>query len=120
MISDYNRRSAAKNGKNKRLQRTRYGKPVQSKRSKREQADSAKLFDRLIMPQKLSDQQIGGGTMTITDTIKFDPSSVSPLSENKRMNNRTADKRREYQPKYQPRNQKGEPSVKINFLGGLK
>ena len=74
MISDYNRRSAAKNGKNKRLQRTRYGKPVQSKRSKREQADSAKLFDRLIMPQKLSDQQIGGGTMTITDTIKFDPS----------------------------------------------
>ncbi len=119
MISDYNRRSAAKNGKNKRLQRTRYGKPVQSKRSKREQADSAKLFDRLIMPQKLSDQQIGGGTMTITDTIKFDPSSVSPLSENKRMNNRTADKRREYQPKYQPRNQKGEPSVKITFLGGL-
>ena len=70
MISEYNnRKNAARNGKNKRLQRTRYGKSEQVGRSRPRQVDNSKLFDRILTPQKISDQEIGGSTVSLTDTL---------------------------------------------------
>ncbi len=114
MISDYNRRNAAKNGKNKKLQRTRYGKPAQSRRTKPRQLENSRLFDRILKPQKLSDQEIGGGVTAVTDALS---SGTKRNSEEKRF---SAEVRKEYRPRSQGRyQQKNESSVKITFLGGL-
>lgn len=114
MISDYNRRNAAKNGKNKKLQRTRYGKPAQSRRTKPRQLENSRLFDRILKPQKLSDQEIGGGVTAVTDALS---SGTKRNSEEKRF---SAEVRKEYRPRSQGRyQQKNESSVKVTFLGGL-
>lgn len=114
VISDYNRRSAAKNGKNKKLQRTRYGKPVQSRRTRPRQLDNSKLFDRILKPQKLSDQQIG---KEIYESDKVMTSAHSSGMNEKRYS--SSFEKRDYRMRAQGRSQKNESSVKITFLGGL-
>ncbi len=115
MISEYNRRNAAKDGKNKRLQRTRYGKPSQIKRTRPRQVENSKLFDRIMKPQKISDQRLGGDTVTVTDALTVSTGRV--MEERKASQNYK--RRTEYRPVQQQKNNKKEPSVKITFLGGL-
>ena len=115
MISEYNRRNAAKDGKNKRLQRTRYGKPSQAKRTRPRQVENSKLFDRIMKPQKISDQRLGGDTVTVTDALTVSTGRV--MEERKASQNYK--RRTEYRPVQQQKNNKKEPSVKITFLGGL-
>ena len=115
MISEYNRRNAAKDGKNKRLQRTRYGKPSQSKRTRPRQVENSKLFDRIMKPQKISDQKLGGETVTVTDALTV--SAGNGLEERRTVQNYK--RKTDYKPVQSLKNNKKEPCVRITFLGGL-
>ena len=115
MISEYNRRNAAKDGKNKRLQRTRYGKPSQSKRTRPRQVENSKLFDRIMKPQKISAQKLGGETVTVTDALTV--SAGNGLEERRTVQNYK--RKTDYKPVQSLKNNKKEPCVRITFLGGL-
>ena len=115
MISEYNRRNAAKDGKNKRLQRTRYGKPSQSKRTRPRQVENSKLFDRIMKPQKISDQKLGGETVTVTDALTV--SAGNGHEERRTVQNYK--RKTDYKPVQSLKNNKKEPCVRITFLGGL-
>ncbi len=118
MISEYNnRKNAARNGKNKRLQRTRYGKSEQVGRSRPRQVDNSKLFDRILTPQKISDQEIGGSTVSLTDTLTL--SQTGRSDENRKTSARTFKRKTDSRSGPSTKLQKKESSVKITFLGGL-
>lgn len=119
MQSEFNRRSASKNLKNKNVTEAKFSKVNKdSKKRFLSESSETKLFEKIVPPQKISDQQIGGDTVKISNVFQEEKNentfyrndkSKSPL--------RNYSKRPEYQPKRQ--NRRVAPSVKITFLGGL-
>ena len=70
MLSDYNKKSALKNGKRKNSPRMGFSRTKQAQK-KRFASESAKLFDKFVSTAKLSDQQLGGKGISFDQTISI-------------------------------------------------
>lgn len=109
MLSDFNKKSASKNGKSRSYSKVRYSKATQTQKRRPSSADRMKLFDRLTTSPKLSDQQIGGNAVGINETHRAGAVRAKKTD-------------RDYRTGYSRKNDfqmKNESSVKITFLGGL-
>ena len=115
MISDFNKKNNPKR-KGQNIRKVRYGKPTQSKRKRPSALETAKLFDRIPTPQKLSDQQLGSGELISAEVLA--KSSARSFSRNENENSSNYTRRSDYQPK-KSSHHKSESTVRITFLGGL-
>ncbi len=109
MLSDYNKKGASRNGKNKNLKDANYRRTSSKIQKRRTTKNDAALFERYTRDSKLSDQQLRSGKSLFADT----------KSTRKDYQSGTAGK---ISSEFKPRKaylQKSEPTVKITFLGGL-
>ncbi len=121
MLSDYNRRNASKNNKNKTVNDAKLSNSKgQRKRFGSERSD-AKLFERIVPPQKIADQQIGGETFVMSDVVLPDkPRSVLPQNDKTaQQQHQRYRKQNGFQSKRQQYVKNENASMKITFLGGL-
>ena len=109
MLSDYNKKGASRNGKNKGLKDANYRRTSSKIQKRRTAKNDAALFERFTRESKLSDQQLGSGKSLFAES----------KSARKDYQSGTAGK---LSSEFKPRKsyiQKSEPTVKITFLGGL-
>ncbi len=122
MISNYNRRPASKNSKNKTNSNPKLPKNGRPEKKKfMSETTSTGLFDKILPPQKISDQQIGGRSIVVSETALTNASA--PKNNNRSSKNNGSQQRYPRKNGYQSRRSmyyKDEnASIKITFLGGL-
>lgn len=121
MLSEFNRRSASKNSKTKNITEAKFSKTNQGQRKRflsEGTGSEAKLFEKIIPPQRISDQRIGGDNVKISDVLKNENALKIQKGEKNYQSQKAYSKRGEYQPK-RARQRINPSSVKITFLGGL-
>lgn len=121
MLSEFNRRSASKNSKTKNITEAKFSKTNQGQRKRflsEGTGSEAKLFEKIIPPQRISDQRIGGDNVKISDVLKNENALKIQKGEKNYQSQKSYSKRGEYQPK-RARHRINPSSVKITFLGGL-
>lgn len=116
MISDFNRKGAPKGVKGRGMSKMRYSKDYSQRRPS---VSETKLFDKVILPEKPADQQLGGGsTVAPADTFAA-AGRAGSFSKSGRDRSSGFSSRSDFQSKRNFYGKKNESSVKITFLGGL-
>ena len=118
MLSDYNKKNMPKNGRNRSASDYKRPDMKTRKRFYSERSDT-KLFERVVPPHRIADQQIGGNNLTVSDIMSSSGKRVDER-DGKSLSNRSYRRvQSTYQPKYSQYQNGGKSSVKITFLGGL-
>ena len=118
MLSDFNRRNVPKNGRNRTVNDAKLQNGRGPKKRYGSERQEPKLFERVVPPQRISDQQIGGENITIGNVISSEKNRPA-IHQNDKPSPQQYRKQNGYQPKYQQYVKNENRSLKITFLGGL-
>ena len=100
MLSDFNRRNVPKNGRNRTVNDAKLQNGRGPKKRYGSERQEPKLFERVVPPQRISDQQIGGENITIGNVISSEKNRPA-IHQNDKPSPQQYRKQNGYQPKYQ-------------------
>ncbi len=120
MGPDYNRRKMPKNGRGKTVQGTKYPQNRNQKKRFVSERSDTKLFEKIVPPRRIADQQIGGENIVVNDILALEKRAETTQTEKTLPQQRyRKPNQNNFQPKYQQYQRNENCSVKVTFLGGL-